>query len=140
FSIDTATSVTYTLSLHDALPIYAALAESGNVGGVTAAYSKSGAAVGPTVGTSRGLANVGEINPKTVQLAQRVGGVGAENPGAAPVGCCAEFDAVNQLLNLGADLEDIGLIDVIRPRTGEVVPPCPNCEAMFEDMLPPPPP
>jgi len=67
------------------------------------------------------------------QLAGKVGGVGAENPGAAaPVGCCAEFDAINQLLNLGADLDDIGLTDVIRPRTGEVIPPCPNCEAMFE--------
>jgi len=118
----------------------AAAAESGNVGGVTAAYSKSGA-VGPTVGTSGGLARLGGLNPKMAQLAGKVGGVGAENPGAAaPVGCCAEFDAINQLLNLGADLDDIGLTDVIRPRTGEVIPPCPNCEAMFEDVLLPPPP
>ena len=34
------------------------------------------------------------------EAAEQVGGVGAQNPGAAPVGCCAEFDAANQLTNL----------------------------------------
>ena len=92
------------------------------------------------VGKSGGLARLGEIHPKLAQLADQVGGVGAETPGAAPVGCCAEFDAINQLLNQGAGLDAIKLIDVIRPRTGEVVPMCPNCEAMFGDMATPPPP
>lgn len=54
------------------------------------------------------------------------------NPGApAPAGCCAEFDAANQLMNQGSALDDIGFTDAIRPRNGDVVPQCDNCQAMF---------
>jgi len=79
----------------------AAAAESGNVGGVTAAYVRVGQS-GQLLVRVADWRVLGGLNPKMAQLAGKVGGVGAENPGAAaPVGCCAEFDAINQLLNLG---------------------------------------
>src|SRR5579864_5814072 len=73
--------------------------------------------------------SIGSINPALANLAeQQLGGVGATTPGVvAPVGFCAEFQAVNQLLNQGSVLEDIRLTDVIRPRIGDVVPKCGNC-------------
>ena len=85
------------------------------------------------VGQSGPLSRLGEINPQLSEAAQQVGGVGALNPGASPVGCCAEFDAANQLTNQGSQLSDIQFTDAIRPRNGEVVPKCPNCQAMFAE-------
>jgi hypothetical protein len=56
------------------------------------------------------------------------------NPGApSPVGCCAEFDGANQLMNQGSKLEDIGFTDAIRPSSGKVTSKCENCEKMFPD-------
>jgi len=84
------------------------------------------------VGVSGPISRLGAISPDLAAVADQIGGVGALNPGAAsPVGSCAEFDAANQLMNQGSALEDINFTDAIRPRTGEVVPPCTNCQQMF---------
>ena len=86
------------------------------------------------VGTSGPLSRLGTINPNLAATAQQVGGVGAMNPGApSPVGCCAEFDAANQLMNQGSVLDNIQFTDAVRPRTGAIVPKCSNCEAMFPE-------
>jgi hypothetical protein len=42
--------------------------------------------------------------------------------------------STNQLMNQGSSLEDTSFTDAIRPRTGEVVPPCQNCQAMFPQL------
>jgi filamentous hemagglutinin len=127
-----------------------ALARTGSAAGaaeealnsaVAGASSKTATMVGAfdtqtgavAVGQSGPLSRLGEINPQLSEAAEQVGGVGAVNPGASPVGCCAEFDAANQLTNQGSSLGDIQFTDAIRPRTGEVVPKCPNCEVMFPD-------
>ncbi len=49
------------------------------------------------------------------------------------IGCCAEFRAGNELLleNPGFGPKDVKFTQAIRPRTGEVVPPCSNCEYIF---------
>lgn len=106
---------------------------SGNVGGVVGAVdTATGNAI---AATSVSADNMGAVNPTLAALAeQQLGGVGASTPGVtAPVGCCAEFQAVNQLLNLGADLDDIRLTPVIRPRTGDLVPKCTNCGILFQN-------
>ena len=57
------------------------------------------------------------------------------NPRApSPVGCCAEFDAANQLMNEGSSLEDINFTNAVRPRSGDVVPKCSNYEKMFPNQ------
>nr|WP_306552729.1 DUF4329 domain-containing protein [Chryseobacterium sp. WG23] len=50
-----------------------------------------------------------------------------------PVGCCAEFNAGNNLLlnNPSAIPSQINFTDAIRPRTGKVVPMCDNCKTTF---------
>jgi RHS repeat-associated protein len=111
---------------------------SGNPGAMAAGFDTTTGNV--AIGTSRNVPQIGEINPQLGQAAESVGGVGAVNPGAAaPVGCCAEFDAANQLLNSGSSLQDIQFI-VVRPRTGEPIPMCPNCATMFPSPAPAPPP
>jgi RHS repeat-associated protein len=86
------------------------------------------------VGSSGPLSRLGAINPDLAAAADQIGGVGAMNPGApSPVGCCAEFDAANQLMNRGSSLGDIGFTDAIRPSNGKVIPKCENCEKLFPD-------
>jgi RHS repeat-associated protein len=108
-------------------------ARSSNPGAMIGAFDTSTGAT--AVGTSRSLSAITDVNPALAQHAidSGVGAVGTINPGAAPVGCCAEFDAANQLMNRGSSLGDIRFTDAIRPRTGEVVPKCANCEKMFPE-------
>jgi cytidine deaminase len=97
------------------------------------AYDTQSGAV--AVGVSGDISRLGAINPQVSAAAEQVGGIGAVNPGAAaPVGCCAEVDAANQLTNAGAKLGDIRFTDAIRPRTGAPVPPCSNCQEMFPQV------
>jgi filamentous hemagglutinin len=99
---------------------------------MVAAYDTTSGAT--AVGTSGPLSRLGAINPDLAAAADQVGGVGAVNPAApSPVGCCAEFDAANQLMNQGSLLDNINFTDAIRPRTGDVVPKCENCQAMFPE-------
>lgn len=51
------------------------------------------------------------------------------------VGVCAEFHVVNSLLLSGCKWSDIRLTPAIRPRTGEIMPYCNNCLAMFGDLI-----
>jgi hypothetical protein len=102
----------------------------GNPGAMIGAYDSTTGAT--AVGVSGDISRLGTINPQISAAADQVGGMGAVNPGAsAPVGCCAEVDAANQLTNAGSDLSNVRFTDAVRPRTGEVVPKCDNCEKMF---------
>jgi len=77
-----------------------------------------------------GLAGRQEIiSPFLLQLAGLFGGIGAEVPGAAPVGSCAEFDGANQALNDGNELGDLefGPADI----GGVPKPPCAVCQRLF---------
>jgi len=102
----------------------------GKPGAMIGAYDSTTGAT--AVGVSGDISRLGTINPQISAAADQVGGMGAVNPGAsAPVGCCAEVDAANQLTNAGSDLSNVRFTDAVRPRTGEVVPKCDNCEKMF---------
>jgi filamentous hemagglutinin len=86
------------------------------------------------VGSSGPLSRLGTINPDLAAAADQIGGVGSMNPGApSPVGCCAEFDGANQLMNQGSNLGDIDFTNAIRPSSGKVIPKCENCATMFPD-------
>jgi RHS repeat-associated protein len=62
-----------------------------------------------------------------------LGGVGTKTASGNTVGCCAEFQAGNKLLleNPSATPQQINFTDAIRPRTGQVVPMCENCQTTF---------
>jgi RHS repeat-associated protein len=108
----------------------AIVARTGNPGAMIGAYDATTGAT--TVGASGDISRLGTINPQVIASADQVGGIGAVNPGVtAPVGCCAEVDAANQLANAGSNLSDVRFTEAIRPRTGEVVPKCANCQSMF---------
>ena len=94
---------------------------------VVAAYDVETGAV--AVGKSGPLA--GGVNPQVNSVAQKVGGVGAKNPGCAPVGNCAEFKAANTLAQQGSNLKKVKFTQPVRPRTGEPRTMCANCEVMF---------
>ncbi|MFY7936309.1 MAG: DUF6443 domain-containing protein [Flavobacterium sp.] len=72
------------------------------------------------------------IAPQLENAAAQIGGIGAKNSGNT-VGCCSEFRAANSLLleypQYG--IQDLKITPAIRPRTGQVVPRCDNCGAMF---------
>lgn len=51
------------------------------------------------------------------------------------VGVCAEFQVVNELLWKGSKLSDIRLTKAIRPRTGNEIPYCANCQKMFYNII-----
>jgi hypothetical protein len=72
------------------------------------------------------------IAPELQNAAGEVGRVGAVN-GGITVGCCAEFRAANELLldNTQFGIEDLSFTKAIRPRTGQIVAPCENCQTMF---------
>ena len=97
----------------------------------TAAYDVDTGAV--AVGHSGPIPNAADLHPNLVGKLDQIGGVGAKNPGAnGPVGCCGEVDAVNQLLQRGSKAKNIRVLDyAVRPRTGEVIPRCTNCQAVF---------
>lgn len=76
------------------------------------------------------------IHPDLRKRAEEIGGVG--NHGITSkntVGVCAEFHVVNSLLLGGSKWSDIKLTPAIRPRTGEKMPFCANCLAMFNDLI-----
>lgn len=126
------TSATLTETIaQDTLQSAASLTGS-RVATMVGAYDTETGSV--AVGTSGPLSRLGAINPQLSAAADQVGGVGSVYPGApSPVGCCAEFDAANQLTNQGSKLGDIQFTDAIRPRTGAVIPKCTICEKMFPD-------
>lgn len=72
------------------------------------------------------------VSPQMEQAAQSLGGMGTKNS-AGTVGACCEVRAANELLlkNPSATIKDINLTPAIRPRTGEVIPMCPNCKIIF---------
>lgn len=83
------------------------------------------------IGTSG--APPGTIAPQLEAAAAELGGVGTKTASGNTVGCCGEFHAGNELLlkNPSATPTSVNFTDAIRPRTGEVVPPCENCTSIF---------
>lgn len=76
------------------------------------------------------------IAPELRERAEAIGGLGTHGlTERNTVGVCAEFHVVNSLLLGGAKWEDIHLTPAIRPRTGQVMPFCDNCKAMFHDLI-----
>ena len=76
------------------------------------------------------------IHPELRKRAEAIGGIGTHGlTSRNTVGVCAEFHVVNSLLLSGCKWSDIRLTPAIRPRTGEVMPYCDNCLAMFSDLI-----
>jgi len=75
----------------------------------------------------------GNIAPSLEAAASELGGVGTKTASGKTVGCCGEFQAANELLlnNPSATPRQVNFTDAIRPRTGEIVPPCENCKTTF---------
>lgn len=74
------------------------------------------------------------LAPQLEAAAGELGGVGTKTASGNTVGCCGEFHAANELLfkNPSATPQQINFTPAIRPRTGQVVPMCANCEIMFK--------
>ncbi len=72
------------------------------------------------------------IAPQLEEAASKVGGIGAKN-GGNTVSCCSEFRVANTLLleNPQYQIKDLKITPAIRPRTGQIIPSCENCGAMF---------
>ena len=76
------------------------------------------------------------IHPELRKRAEAIGGIGSHGLSKKnTVGVCAEFHVVNSLLLSGSKWSDIKLTPAIRPRTGEKMPYCSNCLAMFGDLI-----
>ncbi len=73
------------------------------------------------------------IAPQLEGVVNELGGLGTRTASGNPVGCCAEFNAGNELLlnNPSATASQVNFTEAIRPRTGKVVPMCDNCKATF---------
>jgi len=82
------------------------------------------------IGPSNGIPST--IARPLNESAKKVGGVGTKHAGNT-VGCCAEFQVANKLLlkNPGFKPTDVRFTPAIRPRTGQVIPPCPICDEIF---------
>ena len=77
-----------------------------------------------------------DIHPLLIERANMIGGIGSLGVTSKnTVGVCAEFHAVNNLLNSGSDISNIRLTRPIRPRTGGAMPYCENCKIMFADLI-----
>lgn len=79
-----------------------------------------------------------DINQELVDTVNdaKIGDIGKLGEGTNNiVGACAEFHAANKLLNRGSKIANIRFTAAVRPRTGQELPPCDNCEAMFGDNL-----
>jgi RHS repeat-associated protein len=93
--------------------------------------------VGAELGGQTTIATSGappsSIAPQLNGVVGELGGVGTKTASGNTVGCCAEFQAGNQLLleNPSASPSQINFTDAIRPRTGQVVPMCENCQTTF---------
>lgn len=74
------------------------------------------------------------IAPQLEGVVDELGGLGTRTASGNPVGCCAEFNAGNELLlnNPSATAAQVNFTEAIRPRTGKVVPMCDNCKATFK--------
>ncbi|UII34887.1 hypothetical protein LVD17_13830 [Fulvivirga ulvae] len=72
------------------------------------------------------------IAPSLEKAANELGGVGTKRAGNT-IGCCGEFRAGNELLleNPYYKPSDIQFTPAIRPRTGQVITPCQNCQDIF---------
>jgi RHS repeat-associated protein len=87
------------------------------------------------VAVGKSGAGLNPVNPQVAAAAQRAGGLGTRNPGVpGVVGQCAECNAANTLANQGSNVKNVRFTPAVRPRTGEVVPKCPNCEKMFPNQ------
>ena len=76
------------------------------------------------------------IHPELRKRAEAIGGIGSHGlTSRNTIGVCAEFHVVNSLLLGGCKWSDIKLTPAIRPRTGEIMPYCDNCLAMFSDLI-----
>ncbi|WP_380181031.1 VENN motif pre-toxin domain-containing protein [Kalamiella sp. sgz302252] len=87
---------------------------------------------GKIVTTSNGVVPT-VIAPELQAYADKLGGLGVKTTCGNTLGRCAEFRAANELLlaNPNLKIKDIQFTPAIRPRTGEVVPRCENCENIF---------
>ncbi|MCO8124103.1 RHS repeat-associated core domain-containing protein, partial [Stieleria sp. TO1_6] len=113
------------------------VAERGNIATTVAAYNRNNGLI--AIGTNGDIPS--RIALPLARAAEGVGGVGhsfsvVQQNGRIyrlTVGRCAEFHAGNRLLlrTPGSTLSDIGFTKAIRPRTGEVISPCLNCEQMY---------
>ncbi len=74
-----------------------------------------------------------KIAPQLQNAADKIGGVGTKTASGNTVGCCAEFKAANELLikNPSATPQQVNFTEAIRPRTGQTIPMCENCNATF---------
>lgn len=76
------------------------------------------------------------IHPELLKRANEIGGIGSHGLTERNiVGVCAEFHVVNKLLLSGSKWSNIRLIKAIRPRTGQKIPFCANCQKMFYDII-----
>ncbi len=113
------------------------ISERGSVATAVAAYNRQNGLI--AIGTNGNIPS--RIALPLSRAAENVGGVGhtfsvLQHNGrtySLTVGRCAEFHAGNQLLlrTPGSTLSDIGFTNAVRPRTGEVIAPCINCEQMY---------
>lgn len=77
-----------------------------------------------------------KIHPELIKRANEIGGIGSHGlTERNTVGVCAEFQVVNKLLLQGSKWSDIRLTNAIRPRTGQKIPFCANCQKMFSDII-----
>jgi RHS repeat-associated protein len=74
------------------------------------------------------------IAPQLEGAVSELGGIGTKTASGNTVGCCAEFNAGNQLLlnNPSATPGQINFTEAIRPRTGQTIPMCENCQKTFD--------
>ncbi|RNA61957.1 RHS repeat-associated core domain-containing protein [Chryseobacterium nematophagum] len=84
-----------------------------------------------TIATSGAPPSV--IAPQLEGAVNELRGIGTKTASGNTVGCCAEFQAGNELLlnNLSAAPSQINFTEAVRPRTGQAVPMCDNCKATF---------
>ena len=79
-----------------------------------------------------------KIHPLLLAKAKEIGGIGTHGlTDRNTVGVCAEFHLVNKMLLSGVKWSDIRITTAVRPRTGQSIPFCANCVAMFSDIIEP---
>lgn len=73
------------------------------------------------------------IAPQLEGVVNELGGIGTKTATGNTVGCCAEFQAGNNLLlaNPNALPSQVNFTNAIRPRTGQVIDMCDNCKTTF---------
>lgn len=109
----------------------ALVAESRAAGRFPSTVSAAEDLVSGNVAARASAAPPSNIAPELNGAAERLGGVGARTSCGNVVGACSEFHAANEVLLQGAKLNNVRVTPAIRPRTGQVIPRCPNCEKIF---------